>query len=80
MKHLGYDCPRAVFLQQRKLIGEATAEPTCDLDPRSSNGVREINVDDFGLQIRGGRVFGDPVEQDLDRSSKQTATNIPEYE
>ena len=79
VKHFGCDCPCAVFPQQRELISEAVAEPACDLDPRGGNSFREINVGDFGLQIRGRRVFGDPAEQDLDRSGKQAATNISVY-
>ena len=77
VKHFGCDRPCAVFLQQRELIREAVAEPADDLNPRGGDGVSEINVDDVGLQILGGRAFGNPVVQDVDWSSEQVAAQIP---
>ncbi len=76
VKHFGCDCPCSVFLQQRELISEAVAEPAIDLNPRGSDSVSQINVDDSGFQIRGWRVFSNPVEQDVDRSREQAATQI----
>lgn len=76
VKYFGRDCPCSVFLQQCELIREAVAEPAGDLDPRGGNSFREIDVGDVGRQIRCRRVFGDPVEQHLDRSGQQAAANV----
>jgi hypothetical protein len=72
------DLPLAVDLEQREHVRKADAGPVVELEPNGGDGFDEVDTGDLRLEVCRWPVLVIPVEELLDRASKQIRAVVTE--